>query len=293
MRQNTELRAFCESAKRQMEADHASKKLMDAENERLRNRLFEKSKKPNKRRDGGSRARHMTGEECKIALAQDIWKIRLAEVHKELLEGAKARQVEQQAVLKVFESAVKKIREKQKVAMREEKELRKAEDAAQRQRDKEEARRRKEEQAAHKRELKERDAQAKREAAEQERVRKAAEKVEKALQKTKEKEAKQHASRSRKRKATAIEVDALTNNEDSENRPPTPKRPRPRPRPHIRIPSPCLVPVTTGGPADIHDKEDDIETAGRPFGLEVQNQDQYSIQEVHLGVIDPSLMDQS
>jgi hypothetical protein len=135
------------------------------------------------------------------------------------------------------------------------------------------------------------DAQAKKEAAEQERVRKAAEKVEKALQKTKEKEAKQRALRSWKRKAATIEVDALTNNEDSKNRPPTPKCPCPRP--HIRIPSPCLVPITTGGPADIHDKEDDIETAGRPFGLEVQNQDQYSIQEVHLGVIDPSLMDES
>jgi hypothetical protein len=49
MRQNTKLRAFCESAKRQMEADHASKKLMDAKNERLPNRLFKKSKKPNKR----------------------------------------------------------------------------------------------------------------------------------------------------------------------------------------------------------------------------------------------------
>jgi hypothetical protein len=157
MRQNTELWSFCESAKRQIEADHASKKLMDAENERLRNWLFEKSKKPNKRWDGGSRARHMTGEECKIALAQDIWKIQLAEVHKELLEGVKAWQVEQQAVLKVFESAVKKIREKQKVALHEEKELKNAEDAAQRQRDKEEARRRKEEQAAHKQELKERD----------------------------------------------------------------------------------------------------------------------------------------
>ena len=67
-------------------------------------------------------------------------------MHKELLEGVKARQVEWQAVLKVYESAVKKIREKQKVAMCEEKELRKAEDAAQRQQDKEEARRRKEEQ---------------------------------------------------------------------------------------------------------------------------------------------------
>jgi hypothetical protein len=274
-----------------MEADHASKKLMDAENQRLRNRLFEKSRKPTKRRDGGSRARHMTGEESKIALAQDIWKVQLAEVHKELLAGAKAREAVRQALAKVFESVAKKIKERQRIAQREDKELRKAEDAAERQRNREEARRRKEDEARHKKEQKERDARAKREAVEAEKARKAAENAQKKAEK-------QATQRIRKRKATEIEVESQLTNSDSENQIPTPKRPcpcRPRPRPVVQL---CLVPLTTGGPADISPAEKcDGEAIGGPlprsFALDVLNRDHTSQHDVARGIIDPLLMDQS
>ena len=174
----------------------------------------------------------MTGEECKIALAQDVWRTQLADVHKELLEGAKARQAEQQAVLKVFEGAAKKIKERQKVALREEKDLKKAEDVAQRQRDKEDAKTRKDEETTHKRELKEHDARVKKKAAEEERARKVVEKAEKAQRKAMEEAAKQRAPQLPKRKAAAIEADTpLTDDGDSENRPSTPKCPRPHPHP--------------------------------------------------------------
>jgi hypothetical protein len=91
VKQTLELRGYCARAKAQMEADHASKKLMDAKNKRLRNCLFNKSKKPTRRHNRGSRARHMTGEENKIALAQDVWRIQMLVLLKELVQGAKAK----------------------------------------------------------------------------------------------------------------------------------------------------------------------------------------------------------
>jgi len=63
---------------------------MDAENLHLHNCLFENSRKLTKRHDRRSRAWHMTAEESKIALAQDICKVQLVEVDKEFLVRAKA-----------------------------------------------------------------------------------------------------------------------------------------------------------------------------------------------------------
>jgi len=48
-----------------------------------------------------------------------------------------------------------------------------------------------------------------------------------------------------------------------------------------------------GGPANIiHNKEVEIEVAGRQFGLDVQNQNGYSMQDAHVGVIDLLLLEQ-
>ena len=66
------------------------KQLMDAENQRLRNRLFDKTTKPTRRKKGGSSARYMTSQENIIALAKDIWKGAMADVLKELTERQKA-----------------------------------------------------------------------------------------------------------------------------------------------------------------------------------------------------------
>lgn len=80
LEQNHRLREFAEKAKAQMEADYASKKLMDAENGRLRAELFGK-KKPAKKREGGSGARHMTGPDMMEALAKSKWEDIIAEFH--------------------------------------------------------------------------------------------------------------------------------------------------------------------------------------------------------------------
>ena len=80
LEQNRRLREFAEKAKAQMEADYASKKLMDAENGRLRADLFGK-KKPAKKREGGSGARHMTGADMMEALAKSKWEDIIAEFH--------------------------------------------------------------------------------------------------------------------------------------------------------------------------------------------------------------------
>jgi hypothetical protein len=49
-----DLQGYCACAKTQMEADHASKKLMEAENQQICALLFEKSRKHTKRHNGGS-----------------------------------------------------------------------------------------------------------------------------------------------------------------------------------------------------------------------------------------------
>ena len=55
---------------------------MDTENERLRKRLYDKSKKHTKKLASGY-ARHMTGEECLDALAKEEWASAMKNVFKE------------------------------------------------------------------------------------------------------------------------------------------------------------------------------------------------------------------
>jgi DDE superfamily endonuclease len=108
MAENKELRVYCHRAKQQMEADHASKNLMEAENHRLRCRLFGKTTKT-KRREGGSEAHHMTARESIEALGHDVWKTLMVNVYKEMKEGHKAKALLLKERLKAFEFAVKKM----------------------------------------------------------------------------------------------------------------------------------------------------------------------------------------
>lgn len=80
--QNSELRLLLDRCCYQMQGDHALKKLMEKENQRLRTRLFEKGKKKSKKLTSGF-ARHMTGEECLNALARDEWESAMKEIFKD------------------------------------------------------------------------------------------------------------------------------------------------------------------------------------------------------------------
>ena len=78
------LRDFAKLAKAQMEADYAAKRLMDAENQRLRARLFDKAQTKTRKREGGGAARHMTSQENAEALAKADWEAHIAAAHKEV-----------------------------------------------------------------------------------------------------------------------------------------------------------------------------------------------------------------
>jgi hypothetical protein len=271
VKQTLELRGYCARAKAQMEADHALKKLMDAENQRLRNRLFQKSKKPTRRRDGGSRARHMTGEENKIALAQDVWRIQMLVLFKELVQGTKAKQAEQQLRAKFWEEVIKKLKARQKTALQKAADEKKVEDAACKQRDREEAKRQKEIEATRKKAqaTQKKVEKAQRDAAEKEvKARKKAERDEKAQKLAKLKAATQHKVSARKRKVADLEAQA-SQDENKGDLPSPAKRPRPRPCPRacvITEPVP-LVPLLTGGPNDVMQGE----SPARLLGVELQN----------------------
>ncbi|KAG6893320.1 hypothetical protein C0992_010500, partial [Termitomyces sp. T32_za158] len=84
LKRNRQLEAYIREAEAQIKADLASKKLMDAENERLRQLLYAKQNKPKKQRVGGVGARHMTSLETLEALSYIDWKERMAIVHGEL-----------------------------------------------------------------------------------------------------------------------------------------------------------------------------------------------------------------
>src|SRR5882762_6041576 len=229
-------------AKKQMEADHASKQLMDAENQRLRNRLFEKSKKPTRRKEGGSSARHMTSQECMIALAKDIWKSSMVDVHKQIVERRKAQESRWQALAKVLEPLAKKIGGKQRAALKDiEAERRRIEKEIEAEWQREDKERKAMEQAQKKAE-----AEANKQCAKDQKV------VEKARQKA-EKEADKQRKQAEKAKQTTRKrkLDELTVDENTDPavaqapKRPRPSRPRPYPRPNI------LVPTITGGPADL------------------------------------------
>jgi hypothetical protein len=76
------LRDWAEKAKQQMEADYAMKKLMEAENGRLRRQLFGQ-KQNGPRREGGSGSRHMTCNDMLDALAKADWTANIKVVHTE------------------------------------------------------------------------------------------------------------------------------------------------------------------------------------------------------------------
>jgi hypothetical protein len=81
---NTKLLEYANECRAQMEADYASKQLMDAENGRLRSELFAKKTRPPKQRIGGAGARHMTDSETLDALAMADWKAAITVVHTQL-----------------------------------------------------------------------------------------------------------------------------------------------------------------------------------------------------------------
>src|SRR5882762_5876092 len=236
-------------AKKQMEADHASKQLMDAENQRLRNRLFEKSKKPTRRKEGGSSARHMTSQECMIALAKDIWKSSMVDVHKQIVKRRKAQESRRQALAKVLETLAKKIGGKQRAALKDiEAERRRIEKEIEAERWREDKERKAMEQAQKKAEAEANKQRAKDQKAadkEQKVVEKARQKAEKEADKQR-KQAEKAKQTTRKRKLDELTVDENTDPAVAQApKRPRPSRPRPYPRPNI------LVPTITGGPADL------------------------------------------
>lgn len=107
--QNNELRWLLDQARYQMQKDYALKKLMDKENEELRDRLYNKKNKPGKKEKTGF-ARHMTAEENLAELAKDEWaavmkqifkdpifkerRVQCDKACKEVLEAEKAREKE-------------------------------------------------------------------------------------------------------------------------------------------------------------------------------------------------------
>jgi hypothetical protein len=145
----------------QMQCDYALKKLMENENRKLREQLFNKQGNQ-KKKQTTSYARHMTSEECMEALVMEDWKGAMCAVfsteefkaQKKWVE-AECRRVEAEA-----KDAEKKIEKEQKEQEKREKdaqkEAEKIEKAAQHKRDQEEkARVRKEEAEQKKREKEE------------------------------------------------------------------------------------------------------------------------------------------
>ena len=80
--QNNKLRWLLDQARYQMQKDYALKKLMDKENEELRDRLYNKKNKPGKKEKTGF-ARHMTAEENMIELAKDEWAVVMKQIFKD------------------------------------------------------------------------------------------------------------------------------------------------------------------------------------------------------------------
>lgn len=80
LKENQLLRGLLEQAKKQIEADHALKLLMQDENGRIRLELHGKKKVERKRAPGEGRARLMTSSEQLDALAEYDWKHKMEEV---------------------------------------------------------------------------------------------------------------------------------------------------------------------------------------------------------------------
>jgi Asp-tRNA(Asn)/Glu-tRNA(Gln) amidotransferase C subunit len=79
--QNKELFRLLKLAEEQIQRDHAQKRLMDHENERLRQRLHWKQKKKEDKRTTAE-ARHMTSDESLDEGAKAQWRTQIKEFHK-------------------------------------------------------------------------------------------------------------------------------------------------------------------------------------------------------------------
>lgn len=128
--ENEKLRGLLEDARYQMEKDHALKALMNDENGRLRERLFNKAKK-NPKKTTNALARHLTGSEALHELARSEWLMAMKEVWKDPVFKQRKNAIErheQQAVQLRKEEERLRIKE-QKRMEREEKKWAKAAEA--------------------------------------------------------------------------------------------------------------------------------------------------------------------
>ena len=95
IKENDRLRALLADAQYQMERDYALKVLMNEENGRLRERLFNKSKKKPKA-IVNSLPRHLTGESALYELAKNDWLQAMKDVWKEPVFRQRKKAIEQQ-----------------------------------------------------------------------------------------------------------------------------------------------------------------------------------------------------
>lgn len=96
MNENERLRVLLADAQYQMERDYALKVLMNEENGRLRERLFNKSKKKPKT-IVNSLPRHLTSEDALYELAKNDWLQAMKDVWKEPAFRERKKMIEQQA----------------------------------------------------------------------------------------------------------------------------------------------------------------------------------------------------
>jgi hypothetical protein len=279
-----------------MEADYASKKLMDAENGRLRAELFAKKNKPAKQRVGGAGARHMTAEDTLRELAFVDWKAGIAAVHSEFsanaqVKAAKAtydgawkammerwQQLEKDVISagKAAEREAKRAEaEVEKAAKKAEADALKAAEKVKKAAEKADKDAEKAAERAAEKARKEMDRAEKRDAAEAEKAKKKEEKRVAAEQKKlNAMERRPRAGKKRKQQFN----DELT---DSENLPPFPGPYTPDTPPALKRPRPQPIPAYRGAAAPVAGRGDAEVAASRSFGDNVTN---------YVAVIDPVLL---
>jgi hypothetical protein len=137
--QNLQLRDLLDRACFQMQRDYALKKLMEKENERLRQRLFNKTNKPKKKLYSGN-ARHMTSDEVLEELAREDWQAAMKEVFKSEIFKQRKNAYEQYCRDRAAQE--KETEKARKVAERLEERQRKAQDRLHQQEERKEERER-------------------------------------------------------------------------------------------------------------------------------------------------------
>lgn len=143
--ENTQLRMVLGQAQQQIEADHAQKCLMEAENGRLRMKAFKKSEKRWKN-EVFKGPRHMTGDDALNELAERYVKDQFKEVHREMkprLKGILADMKASKAAEEREARAMEKALEQEQLSAKKAAEKAKAdEQRAQKAAEREEARKR-------------------------------------------------------------------------------------------------------------------------------------------------------